>query len=129
MHLTLYALYNVEVEQMIIAAGEIEKAIGKLKTKKAPVSDKITPETLKEGRVSMVKILKRIFQKMLSTEDTPPHFSNMLVTPVFNKSDSWKPENYRAITFLSVPGYVFNKIILKKIIEKTERFTGNTQRL
>ena len=114
---------------MIIVACETEKAIGELKIKKAPGSDKITAETLKAGRDSMVKILKRIFQKMLSTEDTPPHFSKMLVTPVFNKSDSWKTENYKAITFLSVPGYVFNKIILKKIIEKTERFTGNAQRL
>ena len=56
--------------------------------------------------------------KTLSTEDTPSHFSKMLVTPVFKKGDSCKPENYKAIALLSIPKKVFNRVILEKVREK-----------
>ena len=75
----------------------------------------------------MVKALERVFQKILNTEDTLSHLSKILVTQVFKKGDRCNPEIHRALAFLSSPGKVFNKHILEKIIEKTERCTSNTQ--
>ena len=48
-----------------------------LKNKNAPSSNQVAAEVLKAGRDTMVKILERIFQKKLSTEDTSwlPWFS------------------------------------------------------
>ena len=51
----------------------------------------------------------------------------MLVTPINKKGDACSTENYRAIALLSIPGKVFNRIILDKIREKTEAFTSETQ--
>ena len=51
----------------------------------------------------------------------------MLVTPIHKKGDTSNPENYRAISLLSIPGKVFNRILLNKIREKTEAFSSNTQ--
>ena len=41
----------------------------------------------------MVKIMERIFQKILNTEDTPSHFPKFLVTQVFKKGDCCNLEN------------------------------------
>ena len=51
----------------------------------------------------------------------------MLVTPIHKKGDKHKPENYRAIALLSIPGKVFNRIVLEKIREKTEVHTSESQ--
>ena len=51
----------------------------------------------------------------------------MLVTPIYKKGDKSLPENYRAITLLSIPGKVLNKILLNKIREKTGVFTSDRQ--
>lgn len=63
----------------------------------------------------MVKILKRIFQKILNLEDTPSHFSKTLVTPVYMIGDSWEGEKYIAMVLLSILRKVFNIVILEKI--------------
>ena len=99
-------------EPITITTDEIEKAIGTLKNRKAPGSDRKTAEVLKAGGNTMVKMLDHIFQMIITTEDTPLQFSNMLVTPVYKKGDIGKPENYR------IPGKVLNKILLNKIREK-----------
>jgi len=43
----------------------------------------------------------------------------MLVTPIYKKENTSNPENYRAISLLSISGKVFNRIILNKIREMT----------
>ena len=64
---------------------------------------------------------------IITTEDTPSQFTKILVTPVCKKGDIGKPEDYRAIGLLSIPGKVLNKILLNKIREKTEPFTSDSQ--
>ena len=72
-------------------------------------------------------MLHLIFLKIVNEENTPLHFSKMLVAPIFKKGDKCLPENYRAISLLSIPGKVLNKIPLKKIREKTEAYTSDRQ--
>ena len=52
-------------------------------------------------------------------------FSKTLVTLRFKKGDKCLPENYRAISLLSIPGKVLNKILLNKVREKTEVYTSD----
>ena len=68
----------------------------------------------------MVNMLHLIFLKMVNEGNTSIHFSNMLVTPIFKEGEKCLPENYRAISLLSIPGKVLNKILLNKIRKKTE---------
>ena len=115
-------LSNVKVKQIIITAGEIKKAIGTLKSRKAPGSDQMTADKLKSLGLRIMEILKKIFQRVLSTEDTPRPFLKMLVTQVFKKVDSCKPENYRALALLPTPGKVLIKSLLKISEKKQEHF-------
>ena len=93
-------------EELIIAKEEIRQAISLLKNNKVPMSDFTTAEVLKIGGEPMVNMLHLIFLKIVNEENIPLHFSKMLVTPIFKKGDKCLPENYRAISLLSIPGKV-----------------------
>ena len=107
-------------EKLVISKEEIRKAISLLENSKTPESDLITAKVLKAGGEPMVNMLHLIFLKMVNEGNTSLHFSNMLVTPIFKEGEKCLPENYRAISLLSIPGKALNKILLNKICKKTE---------
>ena len=113
--------------EFTISKEDIRKAIASLKNDKAPGSDGITQEVLKAGGNAMLDMLKIIFDKILSSRDTPNHFAKMLVTPIFKKGDRENPANYRAISLLSIPGKVLNRILLQHIQAKTEPISSDRQ--
>ena len=123
----LIEIPNLNQEELVIEKAEIVKAINTLKSRKAPGHDGITAEVLKAGGEQMINILHKIFNRVLREEDVPSEWSKMLVTPIHKKGDVCNIENYRAIALLSIPGKVFNRIILEKIREKTEAFTSENQ--
>ena len=96
-----------------------------LKNNKAPGSDLITAQVLKSGGEPIVNMLHLIFLKTVNEENTPLYFSKMLVIPVLKKGSKCLPKNCRAISLLSIPGKVLNKILLNKIPEKTGVYTSD----
>ena len=112
---------------LYITKEDIRKAIKSLKRRKAPGSDAITAEVLKAGGETMVSMLDKIFLKVIEEEDIPMEWAKMLVTPIHKKGDKHNHANYRAIALLSIPGKVFNKVILQKIREKTETYSSQSQ--
>ena len=82
---------------------------------------------MKAGGELTVNVLHKLFNKVLSTNEVPSEWSKIMVTPIYKKGDTSNPENYRPISLLSIPGKVFNRILLEKIRERTETFTSNTQ--
>ena len=72
-------------------------------------------------------MLHLMLLKIGNEENTALHFSKMLGTPIFVKGDKCLPENYRALSLVSIPGKVLNKILLNKIREKTEVYTTDRQ--
>ena len=114
-------------DDFMIEKNDIRKAIKMMKTRKAPGHDGIAAETLKAGGEPIVDVLHTLFNAVLTKNEVPTEWSKMLVTPIHKKGDTSNPENYRAISLLSIPGKVFNRIVLNKIREKTEVFTSNTQ--
>jgi len=57
----------------------------------------------------------------------PSDWSKMLLAPIHKKGDKLDPANYRAIALLSIPGKVFNRVILNRMSEKCEEFLSNQQ--
>ena len=70
-------------EKLIISKEEIKKAVSLLKNNKAPGSDLITTEVLKADEEPIVNMLHLIFLKVVNEENTPLHFSKMLVKLIF----------------------------------------------
>ena len=99
-------------EKLTKSKDEITKAISLLKNNKAPGSDLITTEVLKTGGEPIVNMLHLMFLKAVNEENTPLHFSKMLVKLMFLRS---------------IPGKVFNMILVNEIREKTEVYTSDRQ--
>ena len=71
-------------------------------------------------------MLHKLFNLVWNTENTPKDWARMLVTPIHKKGDKQKPENYRAISLLSIPKKEFSRILLKRKKIKTEEATGES---
>ncbi len=110
-----------------ISREEIEQAVKKMKSRKAPGIDSITAEVLKTGGKPMIEMLHKIFNQIWKQEKTPKDWARMLVTPIHKKGDKLNPGNYRAISLLSIPGKVFSRILLNRMKKKTEAATGESQ--
>ena len=106
---------------------EVQNAIKKMKNGKSPGIDQITAEVLKAGGDTMAEMLLHIFKNVTLTSKTPLAWSKMVVTPIHKKGNRLDPENYRAISLLSIPGKVYCQILLTRMKEKTERFIKDTQ--
>ena len=75
----------------------------------------------------MTEMLHKIFNAIWVHEKTPKDLARMLVTPIQKKGDKLNPGNYRAITLLSIPGKIFNRILLNRMTRKTEEAPGESQ--
>ena len=98
-----------------------------MKDHKAQDIDVITSEVLKSGGEPMVEMLYTILNAVYHTEKPPKNWAQILNTPIHNKDDRQKLENYRAISLLSIPGKVFSRILLKRMKKKTKEATGESQ--
>jgi len=110
-----------------ISEEEIERAVRKMKFRKAPGIDAITSEALTAGGKPMIEMLHKIFNQIWKNEKTPKDWARMMVTPIHKKGDKLNPGNYRAISLLSIPGKVFSRILLERMKKRTERATGESQ--
>ena len=64
---------------------------------------------------------------MIYIEITPKEWSKMIVTPIHKKGNKLDPENYRAISLLSIPSKVFCQVMLTRMKEKTEMHIKDNQ--
>ena len=89
--------------------------------------DGINSELIKAGGHMTRKMLVTLFNKIITTEKTPKDWSNMIITPIYKKGDKLKPENYRAISLLSIPGKTFCKMLIKRSSQKIEEVMSESQ--
>ncbi|XP_058630445.1 craniofacial development protein 2-like [Onychostoma macrolepis] len=92
---------------------EIRKAITLLKNWKAAGPDDIPAEALKADLNSSVEILYPLFEKIWEKEEVPTDWKEGCLIKLPKKGDLSNCNNYRGVTLLSVPGKVFNRILLE----------------
>ena len=68
----------------------------------------------------MIENLEMISLKLWYEEQSPKHWSHMLVVPVYKNGDKPDPANYRAVAMLSKPGKIFLKVLLNEMIDLIE---------
>ncbi|CAH8567532.1 unnamed protein product [Schistosoma intercalatum] len=94
---------------------EISMAIRQIKSGKAAGPDNIPAEALKEDVAATAKILHILFNKIWDEEQVPKDWKEGLLIKIPKKGDLSKCDNYRSITLLSIPGKVFNRVLLNRM--------------
>ncbi|KAI0995822.1 hypothetical protein K3495_g12360 [Podosphaera aphanis] len=105
-----------------ITEAEVEEAIGKLPSDKAPGPDEIPNWLLKECRKTLSKALVELFNGCLSLEYHPTRFKEsttiVLRKPQKPRYDTRKA--YRPIALLNTMGKLLEKLIAKRISRTAE---------
>ncbi|VDP43431.1 unnamed protein product [Schistosoma curassoni] len=94
--------------------GEIRMAIRQIKRGKAAGSDNIPAEALTSDIEVTTNMLYLLFKKVWQEEQVPMYCKEHLIK-IPKKGDLSKCENYRGITLLSIPGKVFNRVLLNRM--------------
>ena len=106
-----YFKYNVHVEKLDkeISIYEIDRAIQHLKSDKAPGSDNVLSELIKNGGPILKHAILVLFNKLYNCGLYSEQWANGIIVPIYKKGDRSSPENYRAITLTSVMSKIYFK--------------------
>ncbi|VDP37277.1 unnamed protein product [Schistosoma curassoni] len=90
-------------------------AIRQIKSGKAAGPDNIPAETLKADEAVTTKILNILFRKIWNEEQVSTDWKKGYLIKIPKKGDLSNCDNYRGITLLSIPGKVFNRVLLNRM--------------
>ena len=94
---------------------EIRRAIQKLKNNKATGPDSIPAEALKADLEKTIDLLYPLFSNIWEKEEVPKEWKESYIIKLPKKGDLGNCSNYRGISLLSVPGKVFNRVLLERM--------------
>ncbi|VDO79927.1 unnamed protein product [Schistosoma margrebowiei] len=94
---------------------EIRMGIRQIKDGKAAKPDNIPVEALKSDIELITNMIYLLFKKFLKEEQVPMDWKEGHLVKFPKKEDLSKCENYRGITLLSIPGKVFNRVLLNRM--------------
>ena len=94
---------------------EIKRAIGHIQNGKTAGPDGIPAEALKGDVTTSVEMLYSLFEEIWEKEEIPAEWKEGYLIKIPKKCDLSRCENFRGITLMSVPGKVFNRIILERM--------------
>ncbi|CAH8665722.1 unnamed protein product, partial [Schistosoma curassoni] len=94
---------------------EIRMAVRQIKNGKAAGPDNIPAEALKSDIEVTTSMLYLLFRKICEEEQVPMDWKEGHFVKIPKKGDLNKCENYRGITLLSVPGKVFDRVLLNRM--------------
>ena len=87
--------------------------------------DRISQRVLADGAELLVTPLSTIFQKNYEQKKIPEQWSVSKVIPLHNKGPKNQIENYRPISNLCSTSKVFEKLILKRLLEINSIYNGD----
>jgi hypothetical protein len=94
---------------------EISSAIKQLKNGKSAGPDSIPAEALKADVETSVDLQHTLLGKIWEEEEIPTEWKEVYLIKLPKKGDLSSCSNYRGITLLSIPGKVFNRILLNRM--------------
>lgn len=107
--------------------AEKAKAVRQLNSNKAAGPDSMPPEAMKADVETTVDILHNLFAKVWDKTDFPTDWRESHLVKLPKKGDLSNCNNYRGITLLSIPGKVFNRVLLDRIKEATDKLLRDIQ--
>ena len=119
----------MEVEnESQITNEEVERALQKTKTGKAPGVDGVHAEMVKEGGLTVVEWLVRLFNVCFYLGMCPVDWVLAVIVPLYKgKGDIYECSNSRGISLLSVVGKVYGRVLINRIRDRTESVISDVQ--
>jgi hypothetical protein len=105
-------LSNVSFTEEIIL-----NEVNNLPVNSAPGPDGLTSKTIKLCSQNLIGPLCKIFQTSLTSGKLPTQWLEAVVTPIFKKGDKCKAENYRPISLTSSTCKLFEKVLVRQLLE------------
>ena len=106
---------------------EIVRAIKRMKNGKAAGPDGIPAEALKADVETTAAMLLPLFEKIWNMEEIPADWKEGHIIKLPKKGDLSNCDNYRGITLLSVPGKIFNRILLERMRDAVDEKLRDNQ--
>ena len=117
-----------EENEREITIEEVKRALNETKGGKAPGMDGVRVEMLKEGGVTVLEWLVRLFNKCFMLSIVPVDWVIACMVPLYKgKGDMYKCSNFRGISLLSVVGKVYGRVLINRIRDKTENVIAEVQ--
>ena len=99
-----------------ISIEEIDKAIKKLRNKKATGLDRTRNEMIKTSSSFIKYPLEKLFNLILQSGTFPTSWSNGIITALHKSGNKDDPSNYRGICISSCLGKVFSSILNARLL-------------
>ena len=110
-----------EENEREITMEEVKRALNEMKGGKAPGMDGVRVEMLKEGGVTVLEWLVRMFNICFMLSIVPVDWVIACMVPLYKgKGDMYECSNSRGISLLSVVGKVHGNILINRIRDETE---------
>ena len=94
---------------------ELEYALKKLSINKSPGNDRIPNEVWKALSHLTKSKLIRIFSSLFNSNEFPENWSEIIISPLYKKSDPLQPSNYRPISLANTVLKLFTQLISNRL--------------
>ena len=117
-----------EENEREITREEVKRALHEMKGGKAPGLDGVRVEMLREGGLTVLEWLVRVFNVCFMLPVVPVDWVIACMVPLYKgKGDVHKCSNFRGISLLSVVGKVYGRMLINRIRDKTESVIAEVQ--
>ncbi|XP_039278735.1 uncharacterized protein LOC111055532 [Nilaparvata lugens] len=106
---------------------EVQEAIDKLKSNKAPGSDYIPAEVYKCGGQKLTRLCHELITGIWVSEEMLDEWKRGIICPIFKKGDKLMCNNYRGKTLLNIAYKIFSTIIFKRVTLYAEEELSEVQ--
>lgn len=110
-----------------ILKSEVERAIRKLKCRKAAGHDGITAEMIQAGGETVIEQIHEICQKAWELECFPTEWTRSVIVTIYKKGDRALCNNYRTISLISHASKVLLEILRMRLKPRIEEMLPETQ--
>jgi len=107
---------SVEDLDMDFSLIELNAAIKKISSNKAPGNDGIPNEVWKSlPEITKVELLK-IYNVMFNTGEIPHNWSEIIISPLYKKADPSIPSNYRPLSLANTSLKLFTQLLANRLL-------------
>jgi len=98
-----------------ISSAEVDSAIRRIKTGKAPGLDDLPGECFRTACSKIVPFLTTLFNNLFDTHYFPRRWLESVIVPIHKKGNKLDPDNYRGISLLPILSKIFSSILTRRL--------------